>query len=134
MSDKPLDGGCLCGAVRYRLARPPRIVGHCHCRLCQRAAGAPVVTWLVVRRGDFAVTQGAPATYRSSDHAERDFCSGCGTQLIFRDDNRPDHLDVTVATLDAPEAVTPTFEIWTDSRQPWLHLDGVAQSYARERS
>ena len=40
------DGGCLCGAVRYRLEGPPLHADYyCHCRMCQRAAGAPVVAW-----------------------------------------------------------------------------------------
>ncbi|WP_119460186.1 GFA family protein [Rhodospirillaceae bacterium SYSU D60014] len=41
----PPDGGCLCGAIRYRVSTPPLQAGYCHCRLCQRSTGAPVLSW-----------------------------------------------------------------------------------------
>ena len=85
----PLEGGCLCGAVRYRIGAEPDHAGYCHCRMCQRAAGAPVVAWLTVARAAFAWTRGEPAVYRSSAKAERLFCGACGTQLAFREIAEP---------------------------------------------
>jgi hypothetical protein len=117
-----LEGGCLCGAVRYRIGAEPRTVDYCHCRMCQRSAGAPVLAWLTVASGAFAWTGGEPAVYRSSAHAERLFCPRCGTQLVFRDIAEPDHLDVTAASLDEPEAVRPTHHIWTASRIAWFDI------------
>jgi hypothetical protein len=116
----PLEGGCLCGAVRYRIAAKPDHAGYCHCRMCQRATGAPVVAWLTVTRDAFAWTTGEPAVYRSSASAERLFCGACGTQLVFRDIAEPDELDVTLASLDDPAAVPPSHHIWTSSRIPWF--------------
>lgn len=127
------EGGCLCGAVRYRTVGRPAAVGHCHCRLCQRAGGAPVITWAVFRRERFAFSKGSPRAYRSSDHAVREFCGDCGTQLTFLDERLPELVDVTVASLDRPERTQPTFEIWTDSRQPWLHLGGELDSWTGPR-
>jgi hypothetical protein len=116
----PLDGGCLCRAVRYRISAEPHHADYCHCRMCQRAAGAPVVAWLTIARDAFAWTEGEPAIYRSSQEAERLFCRNCGTQLAFRALAEPDHLDVTLASLDHPEAVRPGHHIWTSSRIGWL--------------
>jgi hypothetical protein len=73
-----------------------------------------------VAREAFAWSKGEPAVYRSSRIAERLFCPSCGTQLAFRAIAEPDHLDVTLASLDYPEAVRPTHHIWTASRIGWF--------------
>ena len=114
----PLEGGCLCGAVRYRISGAPRSADYCHCRMCRRAAGAPVVARLTVAGADLTWLAGSPAVYRSSAAALRLFCRACGTQLALRDE--PDFLDVALATLDEPAAVRPTCHIWTASRIPWF--------------
>jgi hypothetical protein len=118
----PLDGGCLCGGVRYRIGAAPSHADYCHCRMCQRAAGEPVVAWLTVAREAFAWTRGAPAVYRSSARAERLFCAECGTQLAFREIEEPDQVDVTLASLDQPQAVRPSHHIWTASRIAWFDI------------
>ena len=118
----PIDGGCLCGAVRYRISREPHHADYCHCRICQRATGAPVVAWLTVASRALAWTKGKPAVYRSSAKAERLFCGACGTQLVFREIAEPDELDVTLASLDDPEAVRPSHHIWTSSRIGWFEV------------
>jgi hypothetical protein len=118
----PLEGGCLCGAVRYRIGAEPDHAGFCHCRMCQRAAGAPVLAWLTVARNAFAWTKGEPDVYRSSAKAERLFCGACGTQLVFREAALPDELDVTLASLDEPASVRPSHHIWTSSRIPWFDV------------
>ena len=116
----PLDGGCLCGAVRYRISAAPRDAGYCHCRMCQRSAGAPVLPWLTVASEGFAWIKGEPARYRSSPKAERLFCPTCGTQMVFREPAEPHWLDVTLASLDDPAAVRPDHHGWTSSRIAWF--------------
>ena len=124
------DGGCLCGKIRYRIDGPVRWAGHCHCRLCQRAYGAPMVTWIVVDAADFAFAAGSPHHYRSSEKGERTFCADCGTPLTFRHDDRADFVDRTVASLDDPDAVEPTANIHTVSRRRFLHgFDDTLPSY-----
>src|SRR5690606_20811671 len=122
MMNLPLEGGCLCGAVRYRIDTAPVPGGYCHCRMCQRASAAPVVPWLNVTRAAFAWTRGEPAVYRSSAKAERLFCTSCGTQLAIRDIPDPGSLDVTVVSLDDPAAVRPRHHGWTTSRIPWFEI------------
>jgi hypothetical protein len=120
----PLAGGCLCGAIRYQISVEPRSADYCHCSMCRRAAGAPVVARLTVTMDSFAWTTGKPAVYRSSQEAERLFCPKCGTQLALRDE--PHYLDVTLASLDTPEAVRPSYHIWTESRIGWFDTaDGL---------
>jgi hypothetical protein len=115
-----LEGGCLCGAVRYRIRGAPRSADYCHCRMCRRVAGAPVVVRVTVANDFFNWMTGVPAVYRSSPDAERFFCRECGTQLALRDE--PDFLDVTLASLDDPEAVHPSYHIWTTSRIGWFDI------------
>src|ERR1700741_1769018 len=82
---KTLTGGCLCGQVRYRITAEPVEALYCHCRMCQRAHGAPVIAWLTVPFEAFSVTGGSPTAYRSSAKAFRHFCSACGTPLTWRE-------------------------------------------------
>lgn len=129
----PLLGGCLCGAIRYRLAAVPTDVGHCHCRICQRSAGAPLVTWATVPRADLEILAGEPTWHRSSAAARRGFCPTCGGHLFFAwdaeaRDTRPEvadealaTIDVTVASLDEPDLCRPTRNIWVGSRRAFLH-------------
>jgi len=115
-----LNGSCLCGAITYRVTLPLVDAGYCHCRLCQRSSGAPVLAWLTVPVAGFAYTQGRPADFRSSAHSQREFCGACGTQLAFRRLAAPTTVDVTLASLNDPAAVAPEYHIWRASRIPWF--------------
>ena len=70
-----LAGGCQCGAVRYRLEGEPTGANICHCRMCQKAGGAPFMAFGGVRMSEFVVTRGVISTFASSDIAERGFCA-----------------------------------------------------------
>lgn len=123
------EGGCLCGAVRYRIDGEPLSAGYCHCRMCQRAAGAPVVAWVAFRRRDFRFVKGTPDTFHASARALRCFCSHCGTALTFEYAGNTETVDVTIASLDDPTATEPVYQIWTSSRLPWLHLEGEGPQF-----
>lgn len=118
-----VTGGCLCGAVRYAIDGTPREISHCHCSLCRRAAGAPVVTWATYPVAAFRWTAGAPGTYHSTPPATRSFCSACGTALAFVSTDEAAWVDVTVASMDQAAAMAPHDHIWSDDRLPWLVLD-----------
>ena len=115
-------GGCLCGAVRYHLATAPSEAGYCHCHMCQRFSGAPVMAFATVPVADFVLTRGKPRRRRSSAFGERWFCGDCGSPLAMRVDHQPETLDFTVASLDDPGVVSPTFHIWVRSRVPWFEI------------
>lgn len=123
------EGGCLCGAVRYRAEGEPLSAGYCHCRMCQRAAGAPVVAWVAFRRADFRFVRGEADRFHASDRASRGFCHLCGTALTFEYAGSADTIDVTIASLDDPTTSEPVYQIWTSSRLPWLHLEGDGPQY-----
>src|SRR5262245_47723772 len=106
------SGGCLCGAVRYRLTTKPRSYSLCHCETCRRAAGAPSVAWVVVDAGAFSFVQGTPTVYRSSPNVERTFCNCCGTPLSYQCTTERETIDITTVSLDMPNDFAPTREIW----------------------
>lgn len=122
-------GGCACGAVRYELLGDDLDVADCHCRMCQRAVGAGFVPWATVALARLRVVGGAPRWWRSSATAERGFCDRCGTSLFFRPLSGEPFIDVTVASLDAPAVARPRYAIWTERRQPWIHLDPALPAY-----
>jgi len=117
-----LTGGCQCGAVRYRLDAAPEWAGVCHCRMCQKAGGAPFMAFFLVREKNLVFTRGALSTFRSSAVAERGFCSACGTPLSYRMDGR-DEVSVTIGSLDEPARVPPKEQLGVESMLPWFpHL------------
>ena len=115
-----LTGGCLCGAIRYRLDADPFDAGYCHCHICRVWSGSPVLAFATVPRPAFVLTRGAPQVHRSTDFGERLFCAQCGSPLAMRVDHQPDTIDFTIATLDTPEAVRPGFHIWAEGRIAWF--------------
>jgi hypothetical protein len=125
-------GGCLCGAVRYRLASEPFDSGWCHCRLCQLASGSPGLVFATVPRADYVVDQGADYidNYRSTSFGSRQFCTRCGTPLSMIVDHQPDVIDFTVATLDAPAASPPGFHIFHDEGIGWAELADTLPRFA----
>jgi hypothetical protein len=127
------EGGCLCGAVRYRALGPAGSPTLCHCRSCRRASGAPAVAWVTFPSPGFAFVRGEPARYRSSPPVVRSFCGACGTPLTYEHADEPDGVDVTTASLDAPEAAPPADHTWTRERIAWLRLGDGLPEYPRRR-
>jgi hypothetical protein len=117
-----LTGGCLCGAIRYEAHGPLFHQTVCHCSICRRSAGAPMVAWFSMKLADFAITAGQPSHYRSSARAVRSCCPTCGTQLTFKYDGL-EEIDVTVCSLDDPAAVAPHDHTYVSSQLPWVRLD-----------
>jgi len=133
-----LTGGCQCGAIRFALTAPPIRVSICHCRMCQKASGAPFAAFADIEKSDFAWTRGRPAAFKSSTIAERDFCSDCGTPLSFRriDGER---IEIMTGTFDRPDRVIPTRQYGTEARLGWvvgianLPSQTTAQNYGAEK-
>ena len=133
MSDSEWTGGCLCGAVRYRLASAPFDAGWCHCRTCQLNSGSPAMAFASVPVADYVVERGDPATVKSSDFGSRKFCRDCGTPLLMQVDHQPETVDFSLATLDRPEAVLPKFHIFYASRIAWAEPGDALPRHDRFR-
>lgn len=126
-------GGCLCGRIRYRATANPMTPSHCHCELCRKSSGAPFLSWASFLTRDFLFIQGVPARFDSSPIAFRQFCRDCGTQLTFQFLRSPDNIDVTLGSLDDPDAIRPADHIWTKRQISWIELADGLPRFAESR-
>ena len=115
-----LKGGCLCGALRYEAREPPVDTGYCHCTICRRSTGAPVLAWASVPVAAFAYVQGTPAIYPSSSWGHREFCARCGTQICYRQTKDARNVDVNTGSLDDPGLCPPAMHIYFADRIAWF--------------
>jgi hypothetical protein len=120
-----LRGSCLCGGVRFEIQPPTRFCAHCHCSLCRRAHGAPLVTWAGVPLAQFRLSAGKEllASYASSAEAKRSFCSRCGSSLLFESSRWPDEVHVAVANIDGALDRPVSAHVFWDDRSEWFALD-----------
>jgi hypothetical protein len=119
------EGGCACGAVRYRLASQPMFVHCCHCLNCQRQTGSAFVINLLIEAHRVQVLSGAPQPVdapREHGRSQRIFrCLGCQV-AIFSEYGLPDVRFVRGGTLDDPTGITPDVHIYTRSKVGWVTL------------
>ncbi len=138
----PLEGGCTCREVRYRMMTPPLFVHCCHCRWCQRETGASFALNAMIEadrvtllKGEVEVVQTPSNSGKGQKIARCPTChvavwsnySGAGDTVRF----------VRVGTLDAPDRLPPDIHIFTSSKQPWVVLPSgapaVAEYYDRDK-
>jgi hypothetical protein len=128
-----MQGGCLCGAVRYSAVAEPAIVAVCHCRDCQKFTGSAFGFGIGVPQTAFKV-QGALKTFTSpADSGKpivRRFCPECGSSIAEEVSTLPGVLITNGGTLDDPTSITPTTEIYCERALPWVQLGGM-QRFAK---
>ncbi|MBN34620.1 MAG: hypothetical protein CMM46_07545 [Rhodospirillaceae bacterium] len=133
--DDTLEGGCLCGAIHYHAIRkssPPATT--CHCSICRKTTGATLFGSADFTVADVTFTGGQPRRYRSSGKAERAFCGTCGCHLTFRFVDDPgDGLSLTIGSMDRPEAIRPTVQLFVADGLPWLRLKGDMTDWPQGR-
>ncbi len=123
MSIKNLEGGCLCGSVRYLISGTPFAAEYCHCGMCKKVSGAPVASWMDFHIEQLTWNKRKPLEYQSSENVQRGFCPTCGSSLSFRDTEHPEYITLAIASLDDPNLVKPTYHIYTASQLKWLNID-----------
>ncbi len=121
-----LDGGCACGAVRYRLHAPPMFVHCCHCLDCQRQTGSAFVLNAIIETDRLELLSGAPAPVSVPTGSGRPHdvyrCPTCQVAVWSDYGRRPAVRFVRIGTLDDPSALTPDVHIFTRSKLPWVAL------------
>ena len=128
------EGGCLCGAVRYRSTAAPLRGVICHCTMCRRHSGAPVLAFVHFPVDAFQWVRGRPTRYRSSAYAERGFCAQCGSTLSMHEEVLADRVQVTVGSLDEPQRVRPDDHVWTQDALPWFRIDDDLRRFPQSSS
>lgn len=126
-----LEGGCYCGALRYRITADPIFKAQCHCRECQYISGGNPNVVMGVPEAGFEYTKGSPKQFERSDLESpvvREFCADCGTHILANPPGLPGALVLKVGTLDDPSAFgSPQMAIYTIDRQSFHHIpEGVA--------
>ena len=116
------EGGCLCGAVRFRAEGAPNWTAYCHCDSCRRHSGAPVSTFVAYERAAVVFTTVSPNYYASSPGVRRGFCARCGATLTCEGEARPSEIHIHVGAFDTPSVFAPTFHIFPEERLTWLHV------------
>ena len=127
-----LAGGCACGSVRYRVRGTPQSETLCHCSDCRRASGATPVAWATFRKSELGI-EGTLRERASSERARRGFCPECGAQLVFWYLAEPEHVDLALATLDDPDAISARDHIWVRSRPGWSSIGDDLPRFERTR-
>lgn len=117
-------GGCLCGAVRLVATGRPYRVGICHCLDCRKHHGALFHASAIFPAAAVSIEG------EVGDYAGRCFCPRCGSSVFSRS---ADEVEVNLGALDAPNQLTPTYELWTIRREAWLPPFPVAHRYDRDR-
>ena len=117
-------GGCLCGHVRYQASQAPLGSMLCHCSICRRFSGAPVLGGTTFLTEAITFTRAQPKFYRSSSIAKRGFCPECGTSISYHGlvGRWTKWMMVFTATLDDPENHPPTYHLGVEGAMPWLHI------------
>jgi hypothetical protein len=138
----PLEGGCDCRTIRYRMEMPPLFVHCCHCRWCQRETGTAFALNALIESERVTLLAGAPervhtpsASGNGQDILRCPHCrialwshyAGPGPAIRF----------VRVGTLDQPDRLPPDIHIYTASKQPWViippGMTAVPGYYDREQ-
>jgi hypothetical protein len=126
-----LEGGCYCGALRFRAEGEALFKGQCHCRECQYLSGGHPNVVIGMPEAGFAYTRGAAKSFSRSDlpnPVAREFCGECGTHILTKAPALPGAVLIKVGTLDDPSVFgQPQMVIFTVDKQTFHHVpEGVA--------
>ncbi len=130
--DDVFDGGCTCGAIRYRMTSDPLIVHCCHCRWCQRETGSAFALNALIEADRVTLLEGDPEVVLTPSNSGRGQrivrCPACRVAVWSHYAGSGDAVRfVRVGTLDDPDRLPPDIHIFTASKQPWVVLpQGVA--------
>jgi hypothetical protein len=121
------EGGCACGAVRYRVHAKPAFGLVCHCRFCQRRLGSAFAVIAYFNGQDVEITQGRlTLCEHRSDESGRwlrmEFCPQCGTTITHTTEMRPEMRAIAAGTFDDPDWFRIERHIWTRSARPWVRI------------
>ena len=131
---KQYEGGCHCGAVRYKCTGEPELTFFCHCHDCQRTTGSTFSMEMMVDDQFFEI-KGSLGSYvvtgDSGKPVTRWFCSICASGIYLEGEADPGYVFLKVGSLDDASWVTPEMHIYTAAKQPWLKIDDDLPQYKK---
>ena len=129
----PYEGGCLCGAIRYRLTAEPLTFYVCHCTDCQKQTSTSFNLSMPVARESFELLRGEPGSYSVPLSAGRlwngRYCTVCITRVWSEPPKFPQVINLRPGTLDDVRSLRPVGHIWTRSAQPWVEIPRDTLNY-----
>jgi len=132
-----IQGGCLCGAVRYTAEGDPGSATVCHCRDCQKFTGSAFAALVMVPKTAFAIT-GPVKTHTgvggSGLPVLRHFCTECGSSIAEEPGTRPGMAILFAGTFDDASGVTPAREIFRDDQFAFVQVTGEHPRFAKRAS
>jgi hypothetical protein len=133
MTADAATGGCLCGAVRFRLRGPLRDVIDCHCRRCRRMHGH-VAAYTQALTADLVLVEERGLAWYGADERERGFCRECGSSLFWRRSGA-DRTSIAAGSLDEPTGLRTAAHIYVGSKGDYYEIaDGLPQHEASGQS
>lgn len=132
------EGGCLCGAVRFRATQAPLRTLACHCTFCQKVTGSAYFAESMFPMNAVQFNDGEMKRYEHVSDASRKkvyvhFCSNCGTTVSLTFERWPDVRGIARGCYDDPDAVTVSSHIWTRSAQRGTALPEGVDCFAEAR-
>ena len=119
----PLEGGCRCGGVRFRIERAPIITHCCHCRLCQQVSGAAFRINTMIEAAHLTLLTGSPRPYQGKDSHKVMQCPDCALALWSHHTMLGGSIAfVGIGMLDEGERLAPEVHYFTRSKHPWITL------------
>ena len=130
-----IEGGCLCGGVRYQYDGEIEEISICHCSQCRKAQGSAFAAVSPVATDRFHIRAGAGLLreYRSSPDKVRVFCANCGSPIYSSKDDVPGVRRLRLGTVDTPFTCAEALHIFTGSRASWWDCDDGLPRFAERR-
>lgn len=129
-----IEGGCLCGRVRYSADAEPAFAGVCHCTDCQKFSGSAFATVVGVPASALKVAGALKTFTKAGDSGQsmhRRFCPECGSGVMDEADALPGIVMLNAGTLDDRSWVKPLSQVYCDSAQPWVQLGGEMKRFGK---
>lgn len=132
----PQDGGCLCGATRYRILEDPIVAYACHCTDCQTASGSGFALCLNLALPTLEIQRGQPKVRKILLPDDREWtfrvCPDCETRLWSNKKDMPGIVNIRAGTLDDASWVEPAGHIWVESALPISMIPPDSLQYPRQ--
>ena len=122
-----IEGGCMCGKVKYTSGAEPAMVAVCHCIDCQKQTGSALSINIALAEDQISFTGELKLVLTSGsetgEKVNRYFCPNCGSPLYSAPEVMPGMILLKAGTLDDTSWVKPDMNIWCASAQPWVSID-----------